>query len=286
VRLLAAAAGAAGAAGAAVGVTVVISAHNGVPGTDQLRAEFGGHRWWQPVLFAGLYALATLTPLPKTLLTLGAGALFGVTVGLPVVLVGATAGALAAFALTRTLGRGIDWPGAPARSPLLRRSLGRYRVHTDQLHRLLDDKGLLTVTALRLVPIVPFTALNYAAGFTRVRIWNFTAGTILGMVPATAAYVTLGAFHARPGTWPVWLSLAGLLLLSVAGVVVRRSHRTRERAPSGRQQDARHGNAPPTTSAELSPADASGAARTPHAAHPLPAAAAAAATRCAPGDVQ
>lgn len=217
VRLLAATVGV-----VAVGTAVVVFTRSGLPGTDQLRAGFGRHHWWQPVLFAGLYALATLTPLPKTVLTLAAGALFGVTVGLPVVLAGATAGALTAFALTRTLARSIHRPGIPTKHPPLRRVVVRYREHADSLNRLFDDRGLVTVTALRLVPVVPFTALNYAAGLTRVRTWHFAAGTALGMIPATTAYVTLGAYGARPGDWPVWVSLAGLLLLSVAGICIKR----------------------------------------------------------------
>lgn len=253
VRLLATAVGV-----AAVGTAVVVFTRSGVPGIDQLRAGFGRHHWWQPVLFAGLYALATLTPLPKAVLSLAAGALFGVTVGLPVVLVGATAGALAAFALTRMLARGIHGPGVPTQHLRLGRVLVRYRVHADRLHRLLEDNGLLTVIALRLVPVVPFTALNYAAGLTRVRTWHFAAGTAVGMIPASAAYVTLGAYGARPGGWPGWISLAGLLLLSVAGICIKRArHATEIRAGPEATVDRRSG-------APASPlADCTGAPGTP-----------------------
>jgi uncharacterized membrane protein YdjX (TVP38/TMEM64 family) len=218
---------------AALGAALILLERAGLPGIGQLRAVFGRGRWWQPELFAALYALATLTPLPKAVLSLAAGAIFGVYVALPVVLVGATAGSLAAFALARAWARGIQPSGSAARFARCRvqRLLGRYRGHGDRIRQLLEERGMLTVTALRLVPVVPFTAMNYAAGLTPVRVSHFTAGTMLGMLPATAAYVTLGAYGARPGSWPVVASLLGLLVLTVSGICITRVQRCPETEP-------------------------------------------------------
>ncbi len=66
-------------AGAAVVVTVMV----GVPDLTQLRAHFGGGGLLGGLAFSGLYAAVTLSPLPKTVFALAAGALFGVFLGLP-----------------------------------------------------------------------------------------------------------------------------------------------------------------------------------------------------------
>ena len=71
----------------------------GIPSVDQLRARFVPWGWWGAAAYAALYAVATLSPLPKTVFSLGAGALFGLGVGVGVVVVGACTGAVLAFYL-------------------------------------------------------------------------------------------------------------------------------------------------------------------------------------------
>lgn len=187
-------------------VAVVVAAIVvGAPSTQQVRTIVAGWGWWAEVAFAGLYAVVTLTPLPKTVFTLAAGAVFGLAGGLPSVVAGALAGAVAAFFLGRMLGReGVQrFTGA----------------RVDRLDELLDRRGLVTVLAARLVPVVPFTAVNYVAGLTGLRLRDFVVGTVLGILPATTAYVTIGAYGSAPGSWPVLVSVGALVLLSAIGVL-------------------------------------------------------------------
>ncbi len=197
-------------------VAGVVALTVGVPSTQQVRTTVAGWGWWAEVAFAGLYAVVTLTPLPKTVFTLAAGAVFGLGGGLPSVVVGALVGALAAFFLGRALGReGV------------RRLTG---TRIDRLDDLLERRGLVAVLAARLVPVVPFTAMNYVAGLTSLRLRDFVVGTALGILPATTAYVTIGAYGGAPGSWPVLVSVLGLVLLTLVGAVAawrRRSGRRR-----------------------------------------------------------
>lgn len=192
----------------------VAAATIGIPSTAELRATFGAMGWWADAGFAALYAAVTLSPLPKTVFTLAAGALFGIGNGLPVVFVGAMVGAVAAFYLARILGRDA-----------VRRLTGS---HVNRFENLLDRHGLVAVLAARLIPVVPFTAVNYAAGMTTIRPRTFFLGTAIGILPATAAYVTIGAYGNRPGAWPFWVAAGALVVLTAVGVVgglLRRSHR-------------------------------------------------------------
>ena len=199
-------------------VAGVVALTVGVPSTQQLRTTVAGWGWWAEVAFAGLYAVVTLTPLPKTVFTLAAGAVLGLGGGLPAVVVGALVGALAAFFLGRALGReGV------------RRFTG---ARIDRLDDLLERRGLAAVLAARLVPVVPFTAMNYVAGLTSLRLRDFVVGTALGILPATTAYVTIGAYGSAPGTWPVLVSVGGLVLLTAAGAVAAWRRRSTQREVS------------------------------------------------------
>lgn len=191
---------------------VVIAATVGLPSAAQLRGTFAPMGWWAGVGFAALYAAVSLSPLPKTVFTLAAGALFGVAEGLTSVLAGAMLGAVAAFYLGRALGRDA-----------MHQLIG---MRLDRFDELLARRGFATVLVARLVPVVPFTAVNYAAGLTAVRFQDFLLATVVGILPATAAYVTIGAYGRRPGAWPLWAAIGTLAALTAAGALAgwRRRH--------------------------------------------------------------
>ena len=69
---------------AVIGTAILVGVRVGVPGVAALRAAFSAHRWWTPLLFIAVYALVTLTPLPKAVFSLAAGASFGIALALPV----------------------------------------------------------------------------------------------------------------------------------------------------------------------------------------------------------
>lgn len=220
-------------------VIAAIAVSVGVPSRGELQEAFARAGWWAPALFAAMYAAATLSPLPKAIFTLAAGALFGLGEGLVVVVVGATAGAVAAFWIGRALGR-------DAVHQMTGRRMGR-------LEERLARRSLLVVLAARLVTVVPFTALNYLAGVTTLRMRDFLLGTVVGMLPATTAYVTVGAYGGDPGSWPFWAALGTLGLLTVVAAVISWWHRPhpssaapalRVRAVSERPTNAEDGSAP------------------------------------------
>lgn len=202
------------AAGAAVALTVDL------PSVSDLRATVAGAGWLGPVLFAALYAALTLTPTPATVLSIGAGLLFGVPEGLAVVVAGALVGAASAFGMSRSLGRQAI-----------------VRVDSKQLRRLdglLARRGLLAVISVRLLPVLPFGPLNYACGLTGVATRDYLLGTAIGILPAAAVFVTIGSYGVQPASTPFLLALGGLVLLTFVGVLAgrRRSAVASAAAPS------------------------------------------------------
>lgn len=150
---------------------------------------------WGPVLFFALYAALSLIPVPKALLTAAGGVLFGLWAGAALSFSGALVGAILSFAVGRLLGR-------DAVDRLIRGRLAR-------VDALLADHGLSAVLIVRLVPVVPFTAINYASGLSRIRFRHYVLGSALGMVPGSLAYAALGAY----GTSPWGLAAAGSVLV-------------------------------------------------------------------------
>lgn len=111
---------------------------------------------------------------------------------------------------------------------MLGRALGRDAVErftgarVAAIDDLLARRGLLAVLGVRLVPVVPFTAINYVAGLTAVRRRDYALGTALGIIPGTVAYVALGAFGLELG-WPAWVALGVLGALALVLWLVSRA---------------------------------------------------------------
>jgi uncharacterized membrane protein YdjX (TVP38/TMEM64 family) len=168
---------------AAIGVIVVVGlvlvGREAGAAVPRFAEWVDGLGFWGPVVFVAGYVVATVAFIPGSLLTLSAGAIFGIVEGLAIVIVGATLGATLAFVVSRTV----------ARDAIERRLAGNARFAA--IDRAVGSEGLKIVTLLRLSPVFPFNLLNYALGLTRVRLRDYVVACI-GMVPGTLLYVYYG----------------------------------------------------------------------------------------------
>lgn len=158
------------------------------------------------VAFVFLYAALTVAMFPGSALSLAAGALFGTALGTLLTVAGATLGATLAFLLARRLSR----PALEAiAGPRLRRVDARLSGHR-----------IAPILVLRLIPLVPFNVLNYAAGATAMRGRHYVTGTLLGILPGSFALSAAGAAAADE---PASLAFAGALglvaLLAIGGAI-------------------------------------------------------------------
>lgn len=152
--------------------------------------------------FTAAYAVCTLAFVPKPVLNAAAGALFGITWGLGLAVLGTTAGAALAFVLGRALGRDA------LRSLLPARALAA-------MDRQLGAHGFRSVLLMRLVPGVPFAAGNYSAAVSGTRTVPFLTATALGVVPNTAVYVVAGSHAATPDSLAFKTALAAIGAMGV-----------------------------------------------------------------------
>src|SRR6476660_6763241 len=171
---------------------------------------------WGPVIFVGLYVVATVLFVPGSVLTLGAGAVFGVVLGSLWVSISATLGATAAFLVGRYL----------ARDAIARKIEKNEKFAT--IDRAVAGQGWKIVLLTRLSPVFPFTLLNYAFGLTRVKLSHYVLASWIGMIPGTVMYVYLGSLvNVGAGPWPrttgEWVLYgAGLLATVTVTIFVTR----------------------------------------------------------------
>ena len=170
---------------------------------EQVQAWLAAVGFGAPLLYILLYTLGTLLLLPSTPLNLSGGALFGLGWGTLWTTIAALVAALIAFAFTRTIGHG--WAAQ------------QFRGRWEALDRELSQGGLYYMTAIRLLPLIPYGLVNFAAGLTSIRSRDYLIGTALGTVPGILPFVMMGAglqALQQGNLWPITigLGLTGLLI--------------------------------------------------------------------------
>jgi uncharacterized membrane protein YdjX (TVP38/TMEM64 family) len=172
-----------------------------LPSTSGTRAwlyEVGPEAWLAVALGQ---AVALMTPVPRSALSVLVGAVAGFWAGLALVVVGGLLGGLGGFQLSRWLGREAAMRVAGDR---LRR-----------IDRLFTERGFLAVLMARVMPVVPFMLVSYAAGLSGVRLRPYALGTAVGLLPGSVTYVAIGSSTALIASW-LTPQLAALLAVTLA----------------------------------------------------------------------
>jgi uncharacterized membrane protein YdjX (TVP38/TMEM64 family) len=175
------------------------------PDRDALVSAMREGTFFEPAVAVLGTALLTTALVPRTLLSLVGGLLFGWLSGALYVLVGVTIGAIAAFGIGRLLGR--DFVAQKLRGRLA------------QVEQAVSGRGMLSVAITRLIPLVPFCVSNYIFGTTSVRLFPFVAGTLLGAAPATLAYAALGSATAQRDAAAITAATVVVLILGACGSI-------------------------------------------------------------------
>src|SRR6266478_2040396 len=208
---------------------------------------------WGPVIFVGLYVVATVLFIPGSVLTLGAGAVFGVALGSVCVSISATLGATAAFLMGRYL----------ARDAIARKIAKNEKFAT--IDRAVADEGWKIVLLTRLSPVFPFTLLNYAFGLTRVKLSHYVLASWLGMIPGTVMYVYLGSLvnvgaghrQRTTGEWVLYgVGLLATLAVAIPVTRVARKVLARKIGSNKTEQNPKEMMSVPLAPVMFKPADA------------------------------
>lgn len=166
-----------------------------------------------PVALVGIYVVASVFFIPGSILTLAAGAIYGVVLGYAWVAIGSVLGASAAFFVGRTVARG----------PIEKKLEGNRRFAA--IDEAVAGQGWKIVLLTRLSPVFPFNLQNYMYGITGIRYLHYIVASWIGMIPGTILYVYLGSAAtggAAGGTAKTVFFIVGLVATVIVTVYVTR----------------------------------------------------------------
>lgn len=175
-------------------------------------AESVGYVWWTPLVVMLAYTPACVVMFPRPLITLFAVLAFGPVLGFVYSLIGILGAALATYFLGRAL------------PPDTVRNIVGDRMN--EMTEVLRRRGLLACFAMRIVPAAPFAVEGIAAGAVRIKLWHYSLGTVLGMLPGTLTTAVFGdqiqTALQDPSRINWWLIASVVAFFAVLIAIVRR----------------------------------------------------------------
>lgn len=169
---------------------------------EQLKEYLLGFGAWAPIVSGSLMVLQSLVvPLPAMVITLANGLLFGTIGGALLSWSSAMVGAILCYYIARLFGR-----------PVVERLVGKKSL--DMTDRFFRRYGKHAVLIARLIPVISFDVVSYAAGLTSMGLWDFTLATGIGQMPATLVYSFLGQNMTQAARLGLWIVLGVLALVT------------------------------------------------------------------------
>ena len=168
---------------------------------------------WGPIALGLIYVIATILFVPGTILTLVAGAVFGLVGGFITVSIASTVGAALAFLIARYF----------ARDKVASMAEGNKKFNA--MDKAIEEGGWKVVGLLRLSPAIPFNVQNYLYGLTKVKFWEYVLTSWIAMMPGTFMYIYLGTVSGaalggdREKSLAEWVLLGVGLLATIAVTV-------------------------------------------------------------------
>ena len=172
-----------------------------------------------PLVYILIFSLVPLTIIPNSLLAISGGALFGIYYGTLYTVIGALSGATLAFAISRYLGKSIA-------EKLIKQK-------ADWLNEHAEKNGFMIVFLLRLIPLIPFDAISYGAGLSKIRYMDFLGATCIGILPGVLVYSNIGDKSLDIYSADFYLSLAILALLVAVSHYAKKRYTLKEVQKAG-----------------------------------------------------
>ena len=199
-----------------LGLFLAATVSGEVPNAEEVRDWGDGLGWTGPLVFIPAAACGLCLCMPGPVLAGAAGLLFGTAAGTPVALTFIVLGAVMQMSISRYLA------GDAARQLLPER--------VKRFDRFIGERGFWAVFYMRLAPAIPYNLVNYGAGLTSLRVRAMAAGTAVGALPRTFAWVALGGNLDDLGSTEAKVAIALLVVMAVSGAFLARRQLAAERS--------------------------------------------------------
>jgi uncharacterized membrane protein YdjX (TVP38/TMEM64 family) len=198
------------------GLFIAATVSGVLPSAEEVRDWGDDLGWAGPVVFIPLAACGLCLFVPGPVLAGAAGLLFGTVGGTPVALATVVLGAVMQMSISRYL-------AGDAAAHFLPERVKRF-------DRFIAERGFWAVFYMRIAPAIPYNLVNYGAGLTSLRLSAMAAGTAVGALPRTFAWVALGGSLDDLGSAEAKVAIALLVLMAVAGALLARRQLASERS--------------------------------------------------------
>jgi len=187
-----------------------------LPNADEVRDWGDGLGRVGPIVFVPAAAAGLCLFMPGPVLAGAAGLLFGTAGGTAVALAFIVLGAVMQMSISRYL-------AGDAAAGLLPERVKRF-------DRFIEQRGFWAVFYMRIAPAIPYNLVNYGAGLTSLRVRAMAAGTAVGALPRTFAWVALGGNLDDLGSTEAKIAIALLVVMALTGAVLARRQLASERS--------------------------------------------------------
>lgn len=199
-----------------LGLFVAATASGTLPSSGEIRDWADDLGWVGPVAFVPAAAVGLCLFVPGAVLAGAAGLLFGTAAGTPIALAFIVLGAMMQMSISRYL-------AGDAAAQLLPDRVKRF-------DRFIEERGFWAVFYMRLAPAIPYNLVNYGAGLTSLKVRAMAAGTAVGALPRTFAWVALGGSLDDLGSTEAKVAIALLVAMAVFGALLARRQFASERS--------------------------------------------------------
>ena len=199
-----------------LGLFAAATLSGSLPSADEVRDWGEGLGWSGPLVFIPAAACALCLFVPGPVLAGGAGLLFGTAAGTPIALTFIVLGAVMQMSISRYL-------AGDAAAHLLPERVKRF-------DRFIEERGFWAVFYMRLAPAIPYNLVNYGAGLTSLKVRAMAAGTAVGALPRTFAWVALGGSLDDLGSPEARVAIALLVAMAIFGALLARRQFASERS--------------------------------------------------------
>ena len=199
-----------------LGLFVAATVSGRLPSAEEVRDWGDGLGWAGPAVFVPAAACGLCLFVPGPVLAGAAGLLFGTAGGTPVALAFIVLGAVMQMSISRYLA------GDAARALLPER--------VKRFDRFIEERGFWAVFYMRLAPAIPYNLVNYGAGLTSLKVRSMAAGTAVGALPRSFAWVALGGNLDDLGSTEAKVAIGLLVAMAVVGAVLARRQLAAERS--------------------------------------------------------